>query len=356
MSDFKAHAQPSHSFGRRLSGTMDRRDADTASIAEAGARLRAGALVAFPTETVYGLGANALSDQAVAAIFQAKGRPSNNPVIVHVPDMDAVAPLADLTAPGRALAAALWPGPLTLVLKRRPGCPLSPRVSAGGATVAVRVPAHPVALDLLRAAAVPVAAPSANRSGAISPTRAADVIAELGHGTGPRPALVLDGGPCAVGVESTVLDLSADTPRLLRPGGIPRETLEQLLNRPLADGEGADGRSDPGVGGAPLPGPGLLASHYAPARPLRLNADRAREGEALLGFNATPGATLDLSPDGDLAQAAHNLFGMLRALDAPPHQAIAVAPVPAHGLGLAINDRLRRAAAPRSPAPLTRED
>ncbi len=325
------------------------RAADVSALADAAALLRAGALVAFPTETVYGLGANALSDRAVAAIFAAKGRPARNPVIVHVPDLEAVAALARVTDEARALAAAFWPGPLTLVLTRQPDCPLTPRVSAGGPTVAVRAPAHPLALSLLRAAGVPIAAPSANRSGAISPTRALDVVAELGHGPHPgaRPALVLDGGPCMVGVESTVLDLSGPAPRLLRPGGTAREAIEAVLDRPVQANEADRADRKHGHQNAPLPGPGLLFSHYAPDRAVRLNAASAHPGEALLGFHGTPGATLDLSPAGDLAEAARNLFTMLRTLDSPPHQGIAVAPVPAHGLGAAINDRLGRAAAPR---------
>jgi L-threonylcarbamoyladenylate synthase len=214
----------------------------------------------------------------------------------------------------------------------------------------LRAPAHPIALALLKAAGLPVAAPSANRSGAISPTRAEDVALGLEGGAGPLPTMILDGGPCAVGLESTVLDLTTDPPRLLRPGAVTREAIEAVLCRTIAEGgspcpldAGADARD-------PLPAPGLLASHYAPDRPLRLNAEAARSGEALLGFAGTPGAHLDLSPPGDLDEAARNLFAMLRRLDAPPFKAIAVAPVPATGLGLAINDRLSRAAAPRPPA------
>ena len=317
------------------------------ALGEAADALAAGDLVAFPTETVYGLGGNALSEDAVAAIFAAKGRPTNNPVIVHVATLEDAAPLADVTEAARALASAFWPGPLTLVLPRRADSPLARRVSAGGETVALRAPAHPVALALLHAAGLPIAAPSANRSGAISPTRAEDVVLGLKGGAGPLPAMILDGGPCAVGLESTVLDLTTSPPRLLRPGAVTREAVEAMLGYAIADGGGA---GEPMTGAEsvdPLPAPGLLVSHYAPDRPVRLNASKARPAEALLGFAGTPGAHLDLSPSGNLNEAAHNLFAMLRRLDAPPFQAIAVAPVPATGLGLAINDRLSRAAAPR---------
>jgi len=317
------------------------RPATTEAIEDAAAALRAGRLVVFPTETVYGLGADARSDIAVASIYAAKGRPDTNPCIVHVPALAAAAPLAALPTAAAPLAAAFWPGPLTLVVRRRPDSPLSARVSAGGATVALRAPAHPVALALLRAAAVPVAAPSANRSGAVSPTTAAHVLADLADGPGPKPALILDGGPCRVGVESTVLDVSGPHPRLLRPGGVTREAIEATLGIAVAARE--DARED-----APLASPGLLSSHYAPALPVRLHATAAHPGEALLGFGGTPGATLDLSPAGDLAEAARNLFAMLRTLDSPAYAGIAVAPIPHYGLGQALNDRLRRAAAPRS--------
>jgi L-threonylcarbamoyladenylate synthase len=316
------------------------------AIRRAAEALRAGCLVAFPTETVYGLGADARSEAAVAAIYAAKGRPAHNPCIVHVPDVAAAAPFVDLSPTAARLADRFWPGPLTLVLRRRPDGPLAPRVSAGAATVAVRAPAHPVALALLRAAGMPVAAPSANRSGAVSPTTAEHVRAEFAHGSGgPCPAIILDGGACRVGVESTVLDLSGDRPRLLRPGGVTREAIEQALGMPLDTPDAAvvlDSAAE-----SPAPSPGLLSSHYAPARPVRLNATSAAPGEALLGFGGTPGADLDLSPSGHLDEAARNLFAMLRALDRSPFGAIAVAPIPAHGLGVALNDRLARAAAPR---------
>lgn len=312
--------------------------------------LKAGKLIVFPTETVYGLGANALSDEAVAGIFAAKGRPANNPVIVHIATLDDAKPLAEVTGAARRLAKAFWPGPLTLVLPRLADSPLARRVSAGGETVALRAPAHPIALSLLQAAGLPVAAPSANRSGAISPTRAEDVALGLDGSAGPLPAMILNGGPCAVGLESTVLDLTTAPPRLLRPGAVTREAIGAVLGHGIADG-GSPIALNPGAGTRdPLPAPGLLSSHYAPDRPVRLNATAARSGEALLGFAGTPGAHLDLSPSGDLDEAARNLFAMLRRLDAPPFRAIAVAPVPATGLGLAINDRLSRAAAPRPPA------
>lgn len=316
----------------------------------AAAALKAGALIAFPTETVYGLGANALSEDAVAAIFTAKGRPAHNPVIVHIANLDDATPLAEVTEAAHRLAGEFWPGPLTLVLPRLADSPLARRVSAGGETVALRVPAHPIALSLLQAAGLPVAAPSANRSGAISPTRAEDVALGLDGSAGPLPTMILDGGPCVVGLESTVLDLTTDPPRLLRPGAISREAIETVLGHAIAEGGGPSALNAGAGSRDPLPAPGLLASHYAPDRPVRLNARAARSGEALLGFAGTPGAHLDLSPCGDLEEAARNLFAMMRRLDAPPFEAIAVAPLPAIGLGLAINDRLCRAAAPRPPA------
>ncbi len=310
--------------------------ADRAAIATAAALLRSGKLVAFPTETVYGLGADASDDAAVARIFEAKGRPRFNPLIAHVAGVAAAAAIVRLDARAAALAARFWPGPLTLVLPRREDAGLSLLVSAGLDTVAVRAPDHPVAQALLQAAGRPIAAPSANRSGAISPTTAAHVEAELGD----RPALVLDGGRCRVGLESTIVDLSGAAPLLLRPGGVPVEELEAVLG-PLAVLPGSSGQ-------APR-APGMLRRHYAPRRPLRLNAAAAATGEALLGFGpgAATAATLNLSVAGDLVEAAGNLFAMLRSLDAAPgHERIAVSPIPEDGLGRAINDRLRRAAAP----------
>jgi L-threonylcarbamoyladenylate synthase len=301
------------------------------NIQEAARLLRAGRLVAFPTETVYGLGGDATNDRAVAAIFASKGRPAFNPLIIHLPDAAAAARLVAFDARAGRLADAFWPGPLTLVLPRRPDCPVSLLASAGLDSLAVRVPAHPVALALLRAADRPIAAPSANPSGRLSPTTARHVADHL---TG-RVAMILDGGPCPVGVESTVLDLTGERPTLLRPGGIPRETLERQ--------SGPADLANPGAVGGPR-APGMLASHYAPSLPVRLEATAARPGEALLGFGPAAGAQLNLSAGGDLAEAAANLFAMLRALDRPEFTAIAVMPVPDHGLGAAINDRLRRAA------------
>jgi len=303
------------------------------SLALAGQEIRAGRLVAFPTETVYGLGADATNDLAVAAIFEAKGRPRFNPLIVHLPHTDSARLTAEFNEMAEVLAARFWPGPLTLVLARRPGTGLSLLVSAGLDTVALRVPAHDGARALLLAAERPLAAPSANRSGKVSPTTAQHVADELGDAV----ALILDGGPCTVGIESTVVDVSSGTPLLLRPGGIALEEIEATLGRTVPVAGVADA----------IRAPGMLESHYAPGLPLRLNAKRAEAGEALLGFGPTPNATLNLSESGDLRDAAANLFAHLRALDRPDFTGIAVMPIPEHGLGRAINDRLRRAAAPR---------
>ncbi len=311
---------------RRIAATSD-------GIAEAADLLRAGALVAIPTETVYGLAADARNDRAVAAIYAAKNRPAFNPLIVHLPDLAAVARLAVLTPEAERLAAAFWPGPLTLVLPLRPDAGLSPLVTAGLDTVAIRLPAHPVARALLTQAGIPVAAPSANPSGRVSPTQAEHVLAGLSW----RIAAVLDGGPCAVGVESTILALDGP-PALLRPGGVAVEAIEAALGAPLLM---------PGDPSTPK-APGQLASHYAPEARVRLNATQAREGEVLVGFGNIAGH-LTLSASGDLLEAAANLFHFLREADAlaGPGGAIAFAPVPETGLGRAINDRLRRAAAPR---------
>lgn len=306
---------------------------DEGGIAQAVAILRQEALVAFPTETVYGLGGDARSDRAVAGIYAAKGRPSFNPLIVHLPDLSAVERIADLGPNARKLAEAFWPGPLTLVLPLRKDAGLSALVTAGLQTVAVRVPAHPLAQQLLRAFGGPVAAPSANPSGRVSPTTAAHVL----DGLSGRIAAVLDGGACQVGLESSIV-LADPDPYLLRPGGIPAETIESLLGRPVGTLQ-AEGKPT---------APGQLASHYAPVAALRLNATDAREGEVLVGFGPVQG-DLSLSPSGDLVEAAARLFGLLREADrlAGPGGRIAFAPVPDAGLGRAINDRLRRAAAPR---------
>ncbi|MFN3647826.1 MAG: L-threonylcarbamoyladenylate synthase [Gemmobacter sp.] len=307
---------------------------DAAGIARAATLLRAGGLVAFPTETVYGLGGDATCDAAVAGIYAAKGRPAHNPLIVHVPDLAAAERLAVFDAPARALAAAFWPGPLTLVLPLRPDAGLSPRITAGHARVALRVPAHPLARALLRACARPLAGPSANPSGKVSPTTAAHVL----HGLAGRIAAVLDGGPCPVGVESTILAPGTPT-ELLRPGGLPAEAIARVLGAaPLRPADAA----------RPV-APGQLASHYAPEAALRLDVTAPEPGELWIGFGPCPGAALSLSETGDLAQAAARLFATLREADrrAGPGGRIAVAPIPATGLGLAINDRLARAAAPR---------
>lgn len=311
--------------------------ADQRTIARAAEILRAGGLVAFPTETVYGLGADATDDRAVAAIFKAKGRPRFNPLIVHLRDIAHADTCVQITEPAQAAAARFWPGPLTLVLPRRSDAKISYLCSAGLDSLAVRAPGHPVAQHLLAAVGRPLAAPSANASGGMSPTTAAHVAGSLDG----RVDLILDGGPCAVGLESSVLDLTGERPVLLRPGGIPKEDLEAALG-PIED----DDREDT----APR-SPGRLASHYAPGRPLRLEARDASPDEGLLAFGPAPpsGARtiLNLSEGGDLVEAAANLFAMLHALDDPRHAAIAVMPIPDTGLGVAINDRLRRAAAPR---------
>ncbi len=297
---------------------------------EAAEALRAGRLVAFPTETVYGLGGDARSEAAVAAIFAAKGRPAHNPLILHVSDLDAASRIAALPSEAIRLAERFWPGPLTLVAPVRPEAGIPAGARAGLPSVALRAPAHPVARRLLAAFGGPLAGPSANPSGRVSPTTAAHVL----DGLCGKIAGVIDGGPCAVGVESAIVGFADGTPRLLRPGGLAAEEIEAALGRTLA------------AAGPGITAPGQLSSHYAPAARLRLDAEAARPGERLLGFAGAPGAALDLSPEGDLDEAARNLFSMLRALDGPGG-AIAVSPIPEEGLGRAINDRLRRAAAPR---------
>ena len=319
---------------------MTVRTADPSAIEEAARLLNDGELVAFPTETVYGLGADATNGRAVAAVFETKGRPQFNPLIVHVPDLAAAERIAVVGPHARLLAEVFWPGPLTLVLKRRAESGLSDLVTAGLDTVAVRVPAHPVAQALLTATGKPLAAPSANRSGRVSPTRAQHVADDFGDDV----RLVLDGGDTGYGVESTVVDASRfDGIRLLRPGAVTRGALQAVLMGPLAEDDAPD---------ATRPNsPGQLASHYAPNALLRLDATDVRPGEALLSFGPNPPATdgpaINLSASGDLAEAAAALFASLRALDRSGVAAIAVMPIPEHGLGEAINDRLRRAAAPR---------
>jgi L-threonylcarbamoyladenylate synthase len=303
--------------------------ADEAAIAEAARILRRGGLVAFPTETVYGLGADAANGAAVAAIFAAKQRPGFNPLIVHVADLAQAEKYAVFSPAARALADAFWPGALTLVLPRRAECALSLLVSAGLDSVALRVPAHPVAARLIAEAGLPVAAPSANPSGRVSATTAAHVE----EGLGGRVDYILDGGATPLGIESTVVGFAEGAPILLRPGAVTREAIEAVAG-PL-------GAPESGV----IASPGQLESHYAPNAPLRLEAREAKAGEVLLGFGPVAGAALNLSAKGDLREAAANLFAMLRALDGGA--AIAVSPIPQTGLGEAINDRLRRAAAKR---------
>lgn len=303
-------------------------------VSQAAALLRKGQLVAFPTETVYGLGGDATRDETVAAIYAAKGRPSHNPLIVHVPDLATAKRYAIFNAEAEALAATFWPGPLTLVLPLREGAGLSPRITAGHDRVAIRMPAHPLARKLLEAAGLPLAGPSANPSGKVSPTTADHVL----EGLSGRIAAVLDGGPCEVGVESTIL-APGETVELLRPGGISPEDVFSVLGQwPVRPGDAA----------RPV-APGQLASHYAPDALVRLNASAPEPGEIWVGFGDCPGAALSLSEGGDLAEAAARLFDVLRRADRLAGQGgrIAIAPVPNEGVGLAINDRLGRAAAPR---------
>jgi len=307
---------------------------DEDGISKAVAELEQGRLVAFPTETVYGLGADATNDHAVASIYEAKGRPKFNPLIVHVPDLQAARRYALFTPLAEQLADKFWPGALTLVLPRKADCPLSLLVSAGLDSVAVRVPNHPIADQLMEGSGLPVAAPSANRSGGISPTQAVHVLQSWPDVNAPGPQVILDGGPCAVGLESTVIDVTTERPTLLRPGGISVEEIEKSAGKVWhADGAPDRPRS-----------PGMLARHYAPGLPVHLNAPSAKRGGALLGFG--PGiqeADRNLSPEGDLKEAAANLFAMLRTLDSRQFTSISISPIPNAGLGLAINDRLRRA-------------
>lgn len=308
------------------------------AIAKAAELIRAGDLVAFPTETVYGLGADASNGLAVARIFEAKGRPRFNPLIVHVPDLAAAERLGDFSSKARILAEAFWPGALTLVVERRAEAAISELVSAGLSSIALRVPDHPIARALLSASGKPLAAPSANRSGHVSATRAEHVAADLED----RVAMILDGGPTAHGLESTVLDVSGTHAVLLRPGAVATEDIERVLGERLMRADDA--------GNAPK-SPGQLASHYAPSAKLRLNVRDVKPGEALLAFGpkpiATSGPVINLSPSGDLIEAAAALFAALRNLDHAGVAAIAVMPIPFVGLGEAINDRLQRAAAPR---------
>jgi L-threonylcarbamoyladenylate synthase len=324
-------------------------NADQAAVEAAARCLAEGGLLAFPTETVYGLGADACNGEAIARLYEAKGRPAFNPLICHVPDLAAAGRLGGFDAAATRLAEALWPGPLTLVVPKLPDCGVAELATAGLQTIALRVPDHPVAHAILKEFGKPVVAPSANRSGHISPTTAAHVLADLRG----RIDLIVDGGPTPVGVESTIV-ACLDQPVLLRPGGLPRAEIERALGHPLAEAspEGAVEAS-----AAPM-APGQLASHYAPHAALRLDAWSVHAGESLLAFGPVlpPGSVgaarvLNLSERGDLIEAAANLFSHLRALDAPGVTMIAVMRVPHQGLGEAINDRLRRAQAPRGQAP-----
>jgi L-threonylcarbamoyladenylate synthase len=317
--------------------------AQVGAATDAAACLSTGGLVAFPTETVYGLGADATNATAVAKLYEAKGRPSFNPLIAHVPDLLAAERLAVFDQAAKRLAAKFWPGPLTLVLKKRAGCAVAELATAGLDSIAVRVPSHEVARDIIKKLGRPVVAPSANQSGHVSPTTAQHVLDDLGG----RIDLIIDGGPTHVGVESTIVAL-LDRPLLLRPGGIPRDAVRNALEAELEDVPVSG--MDPEV----LIAPGMMASHYAPRAKLRLNATSVNAGEAVLAFgpNLPPGSeravsVLNLSPAGDLVEAAANLFSDLRTLDAADATGIAVMRVPMEGLGEAINDRLARAAAPK---------
>jgi L-threonylcarbamoyladenylate synthase len=318
--------------------------AGAAAVAAAARSLAAGGLVAFPTETVYGLGADATNPAAIARLYQAKGRPAFNPLIAHVGELSSARQIARFDATALALAEAFWPGPLTLVLPKTPDCAVADLATAGLDTVAIRIPAHPVARDILRVFGGPVVAPSANLSGHVSPTTAAHVQSDLAG----RIDLIVDGGAVAVGVESTIVGCFLE-PMLLRPGGVPRADIERLLGRALVQPP-EDADSD---NGQPL-APGMLASHYAPRTKVRLNAVALEPGEALLAFGLgaisgidAASTVMNLSERGDLAEAAANLFGYLRTLDTKGAHTIAVMPVPHDGLGEAINDRLRRAAVGR---------
>ncbi|WP_289081729.1 L-threonylcarbamoyladenylate synthase [uncultured Sulfitobacter sp.] len=308
--------------------------ADPSGISRAATLLQQGALVALPTETVYGLGADARNGTAVAGIYEAKGRPSFNPLIIHVADVDQARRYGRWSDTAEILASAFWPGPMTLVLPLAEGHGLSSLVTAGLDSVGIRVPAHPTARAILRALGGPVAAPSANPSGKISATTAQHVLSGLGG----RIAAVVDDGPCTVGLESTIIGLNQPRPTLLRAGGLPSEAIEAAFGAPLDVADGAE-----------IIAPGQLASHYAPHASVRLNAQAATDGEVYLGFGAASGSgpdDLTLSASGDLVEAAAHLFDRLHALDRL-RKPIAVAPIPETGLGRAINDRLRRAAAPR---------
>jgi L-threonylcarbamoyladenylate synthase len=306
---------------------------DSQGIKNACHLLKKGKAIGMPTETVYGLAADACNDAAIAEIYKIKNRPTFNPLIIHVDSQNGIETLACVSSTARILMNAFWPGPLTLVLRRAPDCPVSLLAGAGLDTIALRCPAHPVARELIQAFERPLAAPSANLSMEISPTCAKDVAASLHN----KISLILDGGSCDIGLESTIIDLSGSMPVLLRPGGISMETLQKTI-----------GHIELPANNTKVRAPGMLARHYAPQRPLRLDAQDCQPGEALLGFGATPvlNPVQNLSISGNLGEAAANLFRMMRQLDREPYKAIAVMPIPEKDLGVAINDRLRRAATP----------
>jgi L-threonylcarbamoyladenylate synthase len=332
-------------FDLRALDAAGRKAAVAGAITAAAGALRRGELVGIPTETVYGLAADATNARAVAGIYAAKGRPSFNPLIAHVADLAMAEEHGVFGPEARALAETFWPGPLTLVVPKQPTSAVVDLVTAGLDTLAIRLPDNAATLALIKAVGVPIAAPSANRSGGISATSAADVVSELGE----RVAVILDDGPSHVGLESTIVMIADGVARLLRPGGCPREAIEAVLGRPLLAPD-----LEPGDTERPL-APGMLTSHYAPNALVRVDATDIRAGEAWLGFGATvpPGlddavAHANLSPSADPIEAATNLFRMLRDLDASGARMIAVAPIPGSGLAEAIRDRLARAAAPRN--------
>ncbi len=307
------------------------------AIRQATEQLAAGRLVVFPTETVYGLGGDATNGAAVQAIFDAKGRPAHNPLICHIAEAAQLNDIARVSDKSKALAAKFWPGPLTMVLNKSAACPVDDRATAGLDTIAVRIPAHDTALSVLSAFGRPLVAPSANTSGRVSPTQAQHV--QLTDES--RISMILDGGPCRIGLESTILSLTGPTPRLLRPGAITAEEIETVIGPVTECRDSADRPT----------APGQLESHYAPQKPVRLAASSPNEGEAFLAFGPydteTAAPTLNLSETGDLAEAASHLYAYLQALDAMDCDGIAVAPIPDKGIGKALNDRLTRAAAPR---------
>lgn len=297
--------------------------------------LQEGQVIGLPTETVYGLAADAFQDKAVARIFEVKNRPTFNPLIIHVASLEDVADLVDISSKAQALMAKFWPGPLTLILPRKKECPISFLASGGLDTLAIRCPAHPLARKLIQTYGRPLAAPSANRSTSISPTSSQDVLASLGN----QVPLILEGGPCKIGLESTILDLSDKEPVLLRPGSILKEDIESVIGSIALSQQNESSL---------IKAPGMMKRHYAPNRPLRLNVTDLKEGEALLGFGSSKNLpiTLNLSKKADLTEAATNLFRMLRELDQDRFVGIAVMPIPMTGLGIAMNDRLQRAATP----------